>query len=95
MNVYSCFYKGNTGYCCRQHNKSWMFVPDLGQYDNKIYRNIDIEDLVFTNPYVKKYELDNELRFCKTSFAVFFSNAMRKKYKPQTIGGLLFYPMSI
>lgn len=95
MNVYSCSYKGNLGYCCRTYNRSWMFVPDLGQYDSKIYRNINLEDLIFTNPCARQFELDIEMKTENNGLMSFLSKTLRKKYRPETIGGLLFYPVRI
>ena len=95
MNVYSCLHKGNLGYCCRQHNMAWMFVPEFGQADNKVYKNIAFEDLVFTNTLVEKFEKKHQERLAKYNGMNLLHKLLNRKYKPQTIGGLLFYPMNI
>jgi hypothetical protein len=86
MNVYSCWHKGTLGYCCRRHNAAWMFVPELGQYDNNIYKNVAFEDLIFRN----KYESDYEARLERSRTAGLLQKILRKKFRAHTIGGLLF-----
>jgi hypothetical protein len=90
MNVYSCWHKGNSGYCCRQHNLAWMFVPEIGQIDNNIYKNVAFEDLIFKNKHAREYENEYEARLERSYIAGLLQNILRKKYKPHTIGGLLF-----
>lgn len=60
MNVYPCWYLGLSGYCCRSHNLKWMFVPEMGQHNNRIHKRISLNDLVFNNVYAKEYELKIE-----------------------------------
>lgn len=86
MNVYSCWHKGTLGYCCRRDNSEWMFVPELGQYDKTIYKNVAFEDLIFKN----RYESEYEARLERSRTAGLLQRILRKKYKPHTIGGLLF-----
>jgi hypothetical protein len=90
MNVYSCWHKGNYGYCCRQYNLSWMFVPELGQSDNNVYKNVAFEDLIFKNKNARAYESDYEALLESSYIAGLLQKILRKKYKPHTIGGLLF-----
>lgn len=87
MNVYSCVYKGNKGYCCRRHNRNWMFVPELGQVDNKVYKNISFAEILFENIFDKKLEEKNQK---KISINSLLHSVMSRKQKSQTIGGLLF-----
>lgn len=92
MNVYQCWYFGLKGYCCRSHNSRWMFVPEMGQNNNKIHKHISLNDLVFNNIFAKEYELrlerklekmrNNPFNFIKS---IFFQNK-----QALSIGGLLF-----
>ena len=90
MNIYGCVYKGNRGYCCRRHNMNWMFVPDLGQVDNKVYKNISFDEIFFENSFDRKLEQDFQVKLDKTGIIGLLHNFVRRKDKPQTIGGLLF-----
>lgn len=90
MNVYSCCYKGNYGYCCRRYNHSWMFVPELGQSDNNIYKNVAFDDFIFKNKYAEEYERDFQSHLERSNTTGLLKKILRKKFKPQTIGGLLF-----
>ena len=94
MNVYGCWYKGNLGYCCRQHNMAWMFVPELGQTDNNIHKNIAFDDLIFKNTFARKYEEDNQSRLGQSGTISLLHKFLGKPYKPQTIGGMLFCTMN-
>lgn len=92
MNVYQCWYLGLNGYCCRNRNSRWMFVPELGQASSRINRHVSLSDLVFDNPFAKQYELKIDQRQQKirsnplhSLIALFFSTK-----KPQTVGGMLF-----
>jgi hypothetical protein len=63
VNIYSCWYGGVFGYCCRSYKRSWMFVPESGQFRDKISENLILNDLVFKN----KQEKLNEVEFEKNS----------------------------
>lgn len=95
MNVYSCWYKGNYGYCCRRYNLTWLFVPELGQPDNTIYKNVAFEDFIFKSKYAEEYEREYQLRLDRIYAAGLMQKILRKKYKPQTIGGMLFCPAGL
>ena len=56
MNVYSCWYEGNFGYACRIAVRKWMFVPEMGQPDANIYKNLLLEDLTFKFAFEKSFE---------------------------------------
>ena len=90
MNVYTCWYRGNLGYGCRTRGVSWMFVPELGQPDGRVHRNLCLDDLIFKNTFERQIELnlDNELR----KFGLFrlLRTLIFPRRKPHTIGGLLF-----
>ncbi len=92
MNVYQCWYLGLRGYCCRNHNSSWMFVPELGQSTGNIHKHISINDLVFNNSFAKEYELKIERSFEKirnNPFSLLKSFLFPSK-KMGTVGGMLF-----
>ena len=91
MNVYMCWHQGNFGYCCRMFDSSWMFVPELGQPDNRIHKSIPFDDLIFTNPMERMLERENEIRLNKKwNLADFIWSLLFTKFKPLTIGGRLF-----
>ena len=54
MNVYQCWYRGLYGYCCRNHNSKWMFVPELGQTNSSIHKHISFHELVFNNAFARQ-----------------------------------------
>jgi len=93
MNVYSCWYRGVTGYCCRNKNFKWLFVPELGQPNNIIRRNLELDDLIFRNPYEKQYEIEFELELSNRSLFSYGKKLLFRAYKPQTTGGFLFITM--
>jgi len=90
MNVYACWYHGIFGYGCRTRGRNWMFVPELGQADNRTYRGLFLEDLVFKNPFDRHIEqtLENNLR--NFSFRKFLLALIFPRQKLHTVGGLLF-----
>ena len=61
MNIYNCWYQGISGFTCKLGTKHWMFVPNLGQINNHIFRNLSLFDLVFQNSIEYQYELEKEL----------------------------------
>lgn len=95
MNVYTCFYRGNFGYCVRRQNASWMFVPELGQTDNNVHKNVPFDHLIFINPYEESFEREYEERLRKRTLAGFLQAVFFRKYQTYTIGGeLLLSPMA-
>ena len=58
MNIYRCYYKGISGFASKMHRSTWMFVPDLGEVDNKIRRNLLLSDLVFKYRHQYDYEMN-------------------------------------
>jgi len=92
MNVYQCWYLGLNGYCCRNFNSKWIFVPELGQGHSRIHKQLSLNELVFDNPIAKQYEMKIERQFQKIKYnplhllkSIFFSVK-----KPSTVGGMLF-----
>ena len=92
MNVYQCWYRGLSGYCCRNHNLKWMFVPEMGQYNNNVHKHISLNDLVFNNVFAKQYELKIEHRIekQKSNPLYFLKWLFFPEKKPNTVAGLLF-----
>ena len=92
MNVYQCWYLGLKGYCCRSHNSRWMFVPEMGQIDNKIHKHISLNDLVFNNSFAKEYELkiERKLEKMRGNPFNFIKSLFMPRNKTASVGGLLF-----
>lgn len=92
MNVYQCWYRGLSGYCCRAHNSRWMFVPELGQINNRIHKHVSLHDLVFDNPFAKMHELTIERSLEKTRGNLFYFliELFFPAKRPSTVGGMLF-----
>lgn len=92
MNVYQCLYLGLRGYCCRSHNSRWMFVPELGQTNGNIRKQISFSDLIFNNSFAKQYELKIEQRLqkIKSNPFYFLKSLLFSGEKPGTVGGMLF-----
>ena len=92
MNVYQCWYLGFRGYCCRNHNSKWMFVPELGQMSSRIHKHISIHDLVFNSGFAKQNELMIEQRLSKMRSNPFhiIKTFLFPYKKPNTVGGMLF-----
>jgi len=92
MNIYSCWYRGTPGYGCKLGRQNWMFVPDLGQSDNHIYKNICLSELMFRNKLEYRYELDTEKTTGRYSLLHKVLSVFFPFEQPHTIGGLLFLP---
>lgn len=92
MNVYQCWYFGLRGYCCRNHNSRWMFVPELGQISNAIHKQISLEDLVFNNEFAKEYELklEENLKRIRSNPLHFIKALLFPVKKMGTVEGMLF-----
>lgn len=92
MNVYQCWYLGMRGYCCRNHNSKWMFVPELGQLNSRIHKHISLNDLVFNNSFAKHYELriEQRLQKMKSSPFHFLKTLLLSEKKAGTVDGMLF-----
>ena len=95
MNIYQCWYLGLNGYCCRHHNSSWMFIPELGQTNNIIQKHISLNDLVFNNSFAKEYELkiEESLEKIRTRPLYFIRALLFPAKKACTVGGMLFAPI--
>ena len=67
-----------------------MFVPELGQFDNKIYKNISLAELVFKNTFEKVIETKREEYQSHLHLLDFLKMLFLPSNKPLTVGGLLF-----
>lgn len=92
MNVYSCWYLGIRGFACRLHTFSWLFVPDIHQRDDTIYRGIRFSDLVFQNRYEQEYELHQEKQLAKRSLISILISGFFTRNRALTTGGRLLAP---
>lgn len=92
MNVYQCWYLGLKGYCCRNHNSRWMFVPDMGQANNNIHKHISLNDLVFHNAFAKEYEmnLERKLNKIRSNPFNFLKALILPAKKTNSVAGMLF-----
>jgi hypothetical protein len=92
MNVYTCWHQGNLGYGVRTKAKRWMFVPEIGQPDNHIYKDLNLDNLIFVNPLDKRFEIMLEEESDKFSLLRLLKSLIIKSNKPRTVAGLLFTP---
>jgi hypothetical protein len=70
-------------------------VPDLGQHDNHIYRNVALSELVFLHQHEYQYELDTEMKKMNIGWITLLSgllSLMLPGALPLTTGGLLLLP---
>lgn len=92
MNIYRCWYQGLRGYSCRIRDRRWMFVPDIGQPDNRICRDLNLTDLEFTNKYEKRFELDYESSMTKSQTLNLIRLLTGRNKQPATVCGQLLLP---
>jgi len=92
MNLYHCWYQGIPGQCCKQQQHGWLFVPESGQVNNRMHRNLKLSDLVFRN----RSEYRHELEQSRTSTASGLGKYLRRSHylssQAVTVGGRLFMP---
>jgi len=88
MNVYTCCYRGNLGYGYRIRGRRWMFVPEFGQPDHAIHRNVALGDLRFANAWAQNYELEQEQTFSPTGIVKQLTR-LAAAPRSRTVGGLL------
>ena len=91
MNIYQCWYHGTLGYACRIRGKKWMFVPELGQPDNTVYKQLTIHELIFRNPLYKRHELASE-QAQRFNLVKLIKSLLLPNDKPVTVAGLLLLP---
>jgi hypothetical protein len=66
-----------------------MFVPEMGQFDNIIHKNLRLDDLIFKNASEKAHEMLKESSNNRLSLVELFRNIFFPRNKPQTIAGML------
>jgi len=92
MNIYRCQHRGTSGYGCRVKPNSWLFVPDLGECDNRIHRNIPLDSLVFDNILELQYELSRDQGNRLARYIRSFLDLFLPISQPVTTAGLLLIP---
>ncbi len=89
MNVYRCWHQGIKGYGCRIRDSKWMFVPELGQPDNRTHKNLELVDLEFVNRFEKEHEMRREASLFNDPLRRFVSDLVGNQRKPVTVYGKL------
>lgn len=89
MNVYRCWHRGILGYSCRR-GRGWMFVPELGQPDNRIHKNIELADLVFINKEERRFEMKNEALRNDRTLRGWLNYLLKTRYRSRSVNGVLF-----
>ena len=56
MNTYPCWLNGRPGYCFEHRRSGWCFIPEQGQADSKVRRNLSLEDFLFSNHHDRQFE---------------------------------------
>ncbi|MBI2994710.1 MAG: hypothetical protein HYY48_11115 [Gammaproteobacteria bacterium] len=88
MNVYACCYRGNLGYGCRIRGRRWMFVPEFGQVDHCVHRNVALAELRFANRWAQDYERDREQPWPRIGI-VNWLRRLPSTGRTRSVGGLL------
>ena len=86
MGVYSCWYKEIFGYACLLESGNWIFVPDLGQPDQNVYRNLELDELIFTSPDEHRSALNSST---PVSLLERFKSMVFPGFKPRSVAGRL------
>ena len=89
MNVYGCRYKGNYGYVCRTASSKWMFVPEMGQADSRVHRNVEFTALAFRNRNDQRFEQERERRFSEPRLQRWLRDLVFPIPRAQTVAGRL------
>ena len=92
MDVHVCKYHGNLGYGCRTRFGNWMFVPEIGETDINIYRDLSLKDLIFFNPFEKEYEFKREAELSQFNLRGLLKSLFLPSNKSLTVGGQLLLP---
>ncbi len=66
-----------------------MFVPEMGQIDSIIHRNLTLDELTFKNASEKSYEMINEKRSGLAACLNLFKSILFPPPRSRTIGGML------
>jgi hypothetical protein len=91
MNIYNCWHQGISGFAAKLDAKRWLFVPDMGQPDCRIRRNIGLSELIFKNRSDYQFELglQAESRFSLVRTIVMW---LFSAEQANTTAGLLLLP---
>lgn len=66
-----------------------MFVPEFGQIDNRIYKDLSLDDLIFKNPADKYYEMKLEEKAGATPLLGLFQSLFGSRNRAQSVAGEL------
>lgn len=66
-----------------------MFVPEFGQKDNRIYKNLSLDDLIFKNPLDKHYEMKLEEQAGARPLLELFQSLFYSRNRAQSVAGEL------
>jgi hypothetical protein len=88
MNVYRCWYQGTLGYGCRR-GSNWMFVPELGQVDRRIYQDLALTELVFSNAEEMRFEMQNKTMMNSKSLGGWMGRIKAHRTRSRSVNGLL------
>lgn len=91
MNTYPCWLNGRPGYCFEHPRSGWWFIPEQGQGDNEVRRNLSLEDFLFSNHRDRQFEYHR--REARQSIP-WWQKYLRALFlpKPHSVAGLLLLP---
>ncbi|MEX2516604.1 MAG: hypothetical protein WD572_06800 [Gammaproteobacteria bacterium] len=92
MNTYRVWHKGNFGYTFRSPNSGWWFVPEQGQPNQSVKRQLKLADLVFANAGEWKLELQREQQRQNRHWLVRLRDWLFPADRANTVAGLLLVP---
>lgn len=92
MNTYACWYQGRPGYCFEHPRSGWWFVPEQGQPDSSVRRQLSLQDFVFANHADWQFEQQLHRQQQCTPRWLQCLKALFAPIKPQTVAGLLLLP---
>ena len=86
MGVYSCWYREIFGYACRVESGSWIFVPEMGQADQNVYKNLQFDELIFNNIDEQRGAMNAA---APDSMVDRIKNMLFPGFKPKSVAGRL------
>ena len=89
MNIYTCWHRGNLGYGCRLWGNKWMFVPEFGQNDGRVYKDLPLDELIFKNPSDKSYEMQLEVNTAASVLIKVFHSLVYPAAQTRSVTGRL------
>ena len=90
MNIYRCWYHGTSGFAGRLDQSNWLFVPELGQINSRIYRGIPLTELVFHNRFEYEHEVGQSAK--RFSIRCLLQSIFFPFEHAQTTAGMLLLP---